>query len=191
MVLHCGQGWAHGCEGGPCRVLPLLLEGSQQVPSRWMLLARLGTGTAPFCSRTQGILGKHHDFLPRKCLLPELPPLGTLTCGIGGTLFSDIRPLYSTRGADALAPAQQHRCEWWPLAQCWCHLSTWQLFRLLPTVCHDLPSSYSDFNQAPSQYPAHTMSLVPLLWLTGLIALSLLLLPWVLLQRPPVYTLDR
>lgn len=43
---------------------------------------------------------KHHDFPPRKCLLPELPPFGILMCGIGGMLFSDIRSLHSTWGAD-------------------------------------------------------------------------------------------
>lgn len=89
------------CWGPPRGPLPQLLEGIQQLTPRWMLPAHLGTSTAPFRSRTWGILGKHHDLLPKKCLLTELPPLGTLTCGIGGTLFSDIRALYSTWGADA------------------------------------------------------------------------------------------
>lgn len=61
------------CEDVPKEGQPSLLEGSQQVLPRWMLLACLGTSTAPFCSRTKDILVKYPVFLPRKRLLPELP----------------------------------------------------------------------------------------------------------------------
>lgn len=100
MVLHCGQEWGWGAEvlGSP-RGAPASVAGRDPAAD-----SQVDVASSPgdqHSSRTWGILGKHHDLLPKKCLLTELPPLGTLTCGIGGTLFSDIRALYSTWGADA------------------------------------------------------------------------------------------
>ena len=159
--------WGRGVRVPPGGALPPLLEGSQQVPPRWMLLACLGTSTAPFCSRTRGILGKHHDFLPRKCLLPELPPFGILTCGICGMLFSDIRLLYSTWGADAWHQPSSAIANG-GLLQSVGVTSTLDSSSIRFPRCAIIfilltRTSYLDFSQVPSWSPAHTMSLVPLL----------------------------
>lgn len=136
-----------------------------------------------FCSRMQGILEKYHDFLPRKCLLLELPLFGILTC-----CFQTRVHIVEHLGCRCLAAAQQHHCKWWPLAEYWCHLNTWQSSICFPccAVIFLIQTSYLDLNQGLALSSARTVSLVSLLWVTELIALSLLLLP-----EQHVYTLDK
>lgn len=123
------------CEDVPKEVQPSLLEGSQQVPPRWMLLVCLGTSTAPFCSRTKGILVRYPDFLPRKCLLPELPLASFWHLGFVACYFLTHVIGYHL-GCRSLSPAQQ--APWWMVTLCRVSLSSPQL-TALPSTSLDVP----------------------------------------------------
>lgn len=109
---------------------PSLVEGRQQVPPRWMLLACLGTSTAPFCSRTKDILARYPVFLPRKCLLSELPlaffwHLGLVMC----YFLTQVHCL--SLGVQMLVTSPA--APWWMVASCRVSVSPQQLTALPST----------------------------------------------------------